>query len=425
MSDKHSELSALLQYFERERGIDRDTMIELLTNSLRSGARKAAQQKRDLIVKFDEEKSQFRCWAKLAVVEEVEDDAEEITLIEARKIDPEANYGDEIEIEVSSKELGRIAAQMGKQIINQGLRQAEKRNICELYKEHLFQLVNGTVRNADRNEVAINFGQAEGVLRYQDRIPGETYETGDHITALLTEINPDKPGPSLYVSRSHPDFVTRLFEREVTEIADGLVEIKGLAREAGYRTKIAVHTDEARIDPVGACVGLRGNRVKTIVRELSGEKIDIINWDPNIAKFVENALKPAELASVEVNEEKRLVKIKVNEDELSLAIGKRGQNARLASKLTGWKIDIDKIEKTVDDEPDGYQELFQQAVEKLAEQANIEQEVAELLVSNGFNSLEVIADSNLADLEKLEGLDEELARQIYALANEYLQDDNQ
>ncbi len=421
MNDRN-ELLAALDYLEHERGIDRVTLIDLISESLRSAARKAVQQTRELVVRFDDKTAQFKCWAKLVVKETVLDSAEEISLQEVQKKFPEVKNGDEIEWEVTPKNFGRIAAQAAKQVISQRLRQAEKRNICESFKDQLHQLVNGVVRHIDRAEIIIDFGQAEGALRFQDKIPGEEYQQGDHVTAMLTEINADKPGPSLYVSRNHPDFVLRLFEREVTEISDGVVQIKGVAREAGYRSKIAVHTSQARIDPVGACVGLRGNRVKTIVRELNGEKIDIINWDSDIRKFVENALKPAKLNSIEVNEAHHVVKVKVPEDQLSLSIGKKGQNARLAAKLTGWKIDISKSEPQPSEPPQAdYQELYRHAVEKISEVAGIAPEQAEILVQNGFNSLEVIVAGNPADIADLDGIGEELANQIVVAAKVQLE----
>jgi N utilization substance protein A len=421
MNDRN-ELLAALDYLEHERGIDRVTLIDLISESLRSAARKAVQQTRELVVRFDDKTGQFKCWAKLLVTDIVNDSAEEISLKEALRKFPDAKPGDELEWEVTPRNFGRIAAQAAKQVISTRLRQAEKRNICESFKDQLHQLLNGVVRHIDRNEIIVDFGQAEGALRFQDKIPGEEYQQGDHLTAMLIEINADKPGPSLYVSRNHPDFVLRLFEREVTEISDGVVEIKGVAREAGYRSKIAVHTSQPRIDPVGACVGLRGNRVKTIVRELNGEKIDIINWDPDIRKFVENALKPAKLNSIEVNEGHHLVKVKVPEDQLSLSIGKKGQNARLAAKLTGWRIDIGKSEPpVVEPQQADYQELYRNAVEKISSLADLTPEKAEILVQNGFNSLEVIVAGNQADIADLDGIGEELAARIVSAAKEQLE----
>lgn len=421
MSDKNNLLAAL-DYLEHERGIDRESLIELIAESLRSAARKAIRQTRELVVKFDEKDALFRCWAKLFVVEQVEDPGSEIELEKARQKFPAAAVGEEIEWEVTPQNFGRIAAQAARQVISQGLRQAEKRNICELYRDQLNQLLNGVVRQIERNEIIIDFGQAEGAMRFQDKLPGEEYQQGDHLTAMLVEINDSNPGPSLYVSRNHPDFVVKLFEREVNEISEGLVEIKAVAREAGYRSKIAVHSSEARIDPVGACVGLRGNRVKTIVRELNGEKIDIVDWSADIRKFSENALKPAKLSSIAVEEANKTLRIKVAEDQLSLSIGRKGQNARLASKLLGWKIDISKAESEPEETPqDDYETLYQQAVNRIAEACGIQAEQAETLVQNGFNSLEVIVTVNQDDIAELEGIGEELAAHIVQAAKEHAQ----
>lgn len=421
MSDKNNLLAAL-DYLEHERGIDRESLIELIAESLRSAARKAIRQTRELVVKFDEKDALFRCWAKLFVVEQVEDPGSEIELEKARQKFPAAAVGEEIEWEVTPQNFGRIAAQAARQVISQGLRQAEKRNICELYRDQLNQLLNGVVRQIERNEIIIDFGQAEGAMRFQDKLPGEEYQQGDHLTAMLVEINDSNPGPSLYVSRNHPDFVVKLFEREVNEISEGLVEIKAVAREAGYRSKIAVHSSEARIDPVGACVGLRGNRVKTIVRELNGEKIDIVDWSADIRKFAENALKPAKLSSIAVEEANKTLRIKVAEDQLSLSIGRKGQNARLASKLLGWKIDISKAESEPEETPqDDYETLYQQAVNRIAEACGIQAEQAETLVQNGFNSLEVIVTVNQDDIAELEGIGEELAAHIVQAAKEHAQ----
>lgn len=253
-------------------------------------------------------------------------------------------------------------------------------------------------------------------MRYPDRIPGEEYQSGDHITALLVEINADRPGPSLYVSRSNPGLVKRLFEREVTEIAEGLVVIKAVAREAGYRTKIAVTSKDSRVDPVGACVGLRGNRVKTVVRELGGEKVDIIRWDPDVRTFVGNALQPAKLSGVDVDEATHCVRVTVPEDQLSLAIGKKGQNARLAAKLTEWRIDINKHEQQ---DKLVFESKVQQATEALAQIPGVG-DAAALLVQHGFLSLEGVLAADVEDLAAIEGLDPERAAAIIKAAREQM-----
>ncbi|OGV68455.1 MAG: hypothetical protein A3K19_10105 [Lentisphaerae bacterium RIFOXYB12_FULL_65_16] len=413
----NSELLAVLEYLEHERGIDRETLMGLVEESLLSAARKVIGSGENLRVHIDRVTGEIQALAKLKVVDSVHDRDNEIGLTEARVRFPEMKVGDEVEWEVTPANFGRIAAQTAKQTIMHRLRQAEKSRICEDFQDQLLQLVTGVVRRVERGDVYIDFGRAEGAMRYSDRMPGEDYQPGDHITALLTEINADRPGPSLGVSRSHPDLVRRLFEREVTEISEHLVEIKGVAREAGYRTKIAVHSSDQRVDPVGACVGLRGNRVKTVVRELGGEKVDIIRWDAEVRTFVTNSLQPAKLAGVEVDEARHSVRVIVPEDQLSLAIGKKGQNARLAAKLTGWRIDINKHEQP---ERLGFEDKVLRAIEALAKIPGIGVEAAPKLVQNGFLTLEGILAGQEDDIAAIEGFDLETAKRIMVAAREQL-----
>ena len=413
----NSELITVLEYLEHERGIDRETLMALVEESLAAAARKAVTAAEDVRVRIDRETGDIKAWAKYTVVERVEIPDTEISWSKARTRLPDAEIGDEVEWEVTPANFGRIAAQTAKQAIVYRLRQAEKVRICETFEDQLDQLVTGSVRRVERGDVFVDFARAEAVMRYSDRIPGEDYQPGDTITALLVEINSDRPGPSLYVSRSHPNLVRRLFEREVGEIAEHLVEIKGVAREAGYRTKIAVTSNDARVDPVGACVGLRGNRVKTVVSELGGEKVDIIRWDEEIRTFVANALQPAKLDGVELDEENHLIRVIVPEDQLSLAIGKKGQNARLAAKLTSWRIDINKheqIERMV------FEDKVQHAIEALAKIPGIGEDAAPLLVNHGFLSLEGILVAEVEDISAIEGIGEERGAEIIAAAREQL-----
>ena len=418
---KKSELMNSLEQLERDRGIDRETLLEAIEESLLTAARKAAVASREVSVKVNRQTGDIQCWAKLLIVDKVEHPEDEIALKKVQEKYPERNYttanlGEEIEWEVKSEEFGRIAAQNAKQIIVQKLRQAEKKNICESYRDQVNTLITGEVRRIDRNEIDIIFDQAEGAMRHGDKIPGEEYEIGDVVVALLTEINVDKPGPTLFVSRACPEFVLRLFEREVSEISEGLVQIKAIAREAGYRTKIAVASTDPKVDPVGACVGVKGSRVKIIVREMAGEKVDIIHWDPDIRKFVENALKPAKLTSITVTEAKKSIRIEVPEDQLSLSIGKKGQNARLASKLTGWKIDIVKAENVAGPTEPNFEEQRQNAIDALAAALSLDPELAKELVFNGFVSAAMVAAADVEDLAKLEGFDHASAEAIKAIA---------
>ncbi len=410
----NNELLAVFDYLESERGIDRATLVALVEDALLVAARKVVGGYENLRVRIDPKNGDIQALAKLLVVDEVAQPDKEIALREARRKHPEAELGQELDIEVTPANFGRIAAQTAKQAIMHKLRQAEKSRICSEYQDMLFQLVNGVVRRVERGEIWIDFTKAEGVMRYSEKIPGEDYQPGDHITALLVEVNADRPGPSLLVSRSHPDLVTRLFEREVTEITEKLVEIKATAREPGYRTKIAVHSKEERIDPVGACVGLRGNRVKTIVRELGGEKVDIVKWDADIATFVTNALQPAKLSAVEVDEKEHTVRVTVPDDQLSLAIGKKGQNARLAAKLTNWRIDINKHVKP--ETSMDFEDKVQRATDALARIPGIGKAAAPLLVANGFLSLEGIVAAEVEDIAAIEGLDAKRAAEIMEAA---------
>lgn len=414
----NKDFTEALKGLGQNRGIDSDTLIELIEESLKSASRKSINNSRDVDVKFNREKREFECWAHLTAVSEVTDPVTQISLDEARKRFPNVKEGEQIDWEEHPENFGRIAAQTAKQVIFQRIRQIEKQKVCDSFRDQLNQLVSGVVRKIEHGETIIDFGSSEGVMRTKDRIPGEEYEPGDPITALLIEINADHPGPSLYVSRSAPEFVLRLFEREVTEISEGIVQVKGVSREPGYRTKIAVMTTEQRIDPVGACVGVRGIRVKNIVHDLGGEKIDIINWDPDIRVFVTNALKPANLYSIAVDEQRKRLSIRVNEDQLSLAIGKRGMNARLASKLTGWSVEIKKTETQAGATPENdFASQVKRAIETLAAVPGIGAEAAEILVRNGFASIEGIRAGEFEDIAQLEGIGPDKAREIIEAAN--------
>ena len=414
----NNEMLAMLDYLETERGINRESLVGMIEEALVASARKTLGLNRDVTVKIDPKAGDIRAFARLRVVDAAKSGDGEITLTEVHKRQPTANPGDEVDWEVTPANFGRIAAQTAKQAILLRLRQAEKVRISEEYKDKLLQLITGVVRRAERGEVYIDFQRAEGIMRHAERIPGEEYAVGDHITALLVEVNADKPGPCLIVSRAHPDFVKNLFEREVSEMGDSLVTIRAVAREPGFRTKIAVDTTDPRVDPVGACVGMRGNRVKTIVRELGGEKVDIIRWDADVRTFVTNALQPAKLNGVEIDQAAKAVRVTVPEDQLSLAIGKRGQNARLAAKLTGWKIDINRQEKPP--EQLGFEDKVQRAIQALADIDGIGLEVADKLVRSGFSTLEGILAAEVEDLTAIDGIDLTRAQEIMTTARRHM-----
>lgn len=408
----NSEFQAVLEYMERERGIDRETVLTAVESALASATRRGTTPSaRDLRIEIDRKTYDIRAFAQLDVVQQAGDPNTEVGLTKARTVNPNAQIGDVVEMEVVAKDLGRIAAQTAKQAIMQRIRQAEKERIYEEYKDRPGDIVTGAVRRFDRSDVIVDLGQAEAIMPAKERVPTEEYQVGDRVRAYLLRVDSTSHGPDLVLSRSHPDFVRRLFELEVSEIADGTVEIKGIAREAGFRSKIAVVSHDEKVDPVGACVGMRGIRVKNIVRELSGEKIDIVRWHDDVRTYVTNALAPAKLIRVDINEELRTVKVVVDADQLSLAIGKKGQNARLTAKLSGWKVDIEKHEEQVD-----FADRVAQAIAALAEVEGIGSENAEVLVQSGFLTIEGILAAELEDLASIEDFSPEQAQAIHDAA---------
>ena len=417
-SDIKQQIKQTMEYLAKQRGLDITELTELIQKSLREAARKAIQNYQDVDASIDPKTGALSCCAKLTVVETVADPSAEISLGMARTQFPNAELGEVIDWPIKVENFGRIAAQSAKQVITTGLQDAEKRHIVSTFESQEGQLISGTFQRRDKNGIWIDFGNTEGLMPPKGCIPGEEYEPGDIVTVLLRTLNPDKPGPSLYVTRASPDFVRRLFEREVSEIMDGTVVIKAIAREPGYRTKIAVYSEQSKVDPVGACVGLRGARVRAIVNELSGEKVDIINWSPDIRTYVENALKPAKLAKVTVHEAEKTLDVRVTDDQLSLSIGKKGQNARLAAKLTGWKINIERIEPETNDQSSVFEEQMRQAIDFLAQTCGIDAAAAKVLVENGYHSIEGLREASLDDLIGLEGIDEETARRILAAIGE-------
>lgn len=407
----NSELMAVAEYMERERGIDRETLLSAVESALLTASKKSFSQAEEIRIHIDRKTCDVRAYAQLTVVEKVTLPHDEIAVGAARIINPSVNLGEVIEVEVTPRDFGRIAAQTAKQAILHKIRQVEKEKTFEEYKDRVGDIVSGTVRRFERSDVVIDLGRSEAILPSRERVPTEQYVAGDRIRAYVLNVENAPNGTQIILSRSHPDFVRRLFELEVSEINDKTVEIKAIAREAGFRSKIAVVSNDEKVDPVGACVGLKGIRVKNIVRELSGEKIDIVRWSDDVKTFVTNALAPAKLVRLNVDEDMHTVNIIVDSDQLSLAIGKKGQNARLTAKLTGWKIDIQKEETDIT-----FEEKVAQAVANLAAIEGIGEENAELLVQSGFLTVEGIMAAEAEDLEAIEGITPELAAQIRAAA---------
>jgi len=393
----NADFLAVLEFWEREKGINRDVLVVAVEEALLSAAKKAVGPARDLRVVIDQKNGDIKAFAKLIVSEKVMSKHDQISVFDARRIKADAQIGEEIEEEVTPVGFGRIAAQYAKQALMQHIRRAEKQLIFTEFKDRVGDIISGTVRRFERSDVLVDLGKYEALLPNRERVPTEEYQVGERIRCYVKAVEQGPHGPEIILSRSDPRFVIKLFQLEVSEINDGTIEVKGIAREPGFRTKLAVWTRDQKVDPVGACVGLRGQRVKNIVRELNNEKVDIIRWDPNVRNFITNALAPAKLKAFEIDQAHKRAKIIVSEDQLSLAIGKRGQNARLTSKLTGWQVDIE-AEVVV---AKGFEEKVAEAVESLAAIAGISREQADVLVHHGLTRLEDLLQADITDLEDI------------------------
>ncbi|CCO09427.1 transcription termination factor NusA [Desulforamulus hydrothermalis] len=336
----NSEFLEALKDLEKEKGISVDVLLEAIEAALLSAYKRNFGSLQNARVHIDRETGDFKVYSQRAVVEEAQDDRVEISLEEARKIDPRYNLGDMVENEVTPRNFGRIAAQTAKQVVVQRIREAERNIIYEEFSNREGDILTGVVQRIENKNVYIELGKTEAILTPSEQMPNEEYRQGDRLKAYIVEVRKTTKGPQILVSRTHPGLLKRLFEMEVPELQDGVVELKSIAREAGYRSKIAVYSKDENVDPVGACVGPKGMRVQNIVNELNGEKIDIVKWNQDPSKYVASSLSPAKVVAVEVWEDEKVARVIVPDYQLSLAIGKEGQNARLAAKLTGWKIDI-------------------------------------------------------------------------------------
>jgi len=388
-----NDIVALIDYYEKEKGIDREKVVAALEYAFISAYRKmvpGADAIETLRAAVDTKKGETRIWASLTAVadEDYSDKFNEVPMKLASKKKPESVIGDILEFDVTPKDFGRIAVQTAKQTMMQRLRQAEKEMIYEEFKDRAGDVVSGTVRRFERNDVMIDLGKFEGIMPNRERVQGEEYNIGDRIRAYVLAVENEGRGPEIILSRSHPNFVRRLFEAEVNEISDRTVEIRGVAREAGFRTKIAVWSNDPKVDPVGACVGLRGARVKNIVRELNNEKVDIIRWSEDPREFVKEALKPAEIRSITVDEAAKVVNVTVDEIDLSKAIGRKGQNARLTSRLMGWDVQVRKDES----KEEQLKAKIGGAAHTLGEQLGLTDELAEKLTFAGGASAELVVD---------------------------------
>jgi N utilization substance protein A len=374
-----SEILSVLEYMEKEKGIPRTDMIATIANALKTAAQKGVNSGQELRIDINPKNGQLHAWSVLKVVDSVSNPKTEIHLEKAQGVKPGAVLGELIDKEIDPSTLGRIAAQTARQAVMQRLRQFEKDRIFDDFKDQVGNIVTGTVRRRERNDLYIDLGKAEAVMPGKEQVPGEEYQPGERIRCLLLNIESSPRGPEIILTRSSPKFVRRLFELEVTEIADGTVKIEAFAREPGYRTKIAVTSADPKVDPVGACVGARGARVKTIVRELNGEKIDIIRYFADPREMIIEAMKPAVPREIVLDEKSHRILLKVATDDLAIAIGRKGQNARLTSRLIGWRLDIEEF-RAVGDDPRG------NAIASLVKTLTLDAVIAGRLVDMGINS---------------------------------------
>ena len=398
----NADFLAGLEFWEREKGVSRETLMAAVHEALLSAAKKAVGPARELRVQMDPKTGDIKAFAKLIVADRVISQHDQISVFDARRLKADAKVGDELEKEVTPTGFGRVAAQYAKQALMQKVRQAEKALIFTEFKDRVGDIVSGTVRRFDRSDVILDLGKYEALMQNKERVPTEEYQVGERIRCFVKAVQEGAHGPEIILSRADPRFIIKLFQVEVSEINDGTIEIKGIAREPGFRTKMAVYSRDAKVDPVGACVGMRGQRVKNIVRELNNEKVDVIPWSADIRTFVTKALEPAKLKSIELDEAGKRLKILVAEDQLSLAIGKRGQNARLTARLTGWEVDID-AEQVV---TKGFEEKVEELVKAIAAIPGITREQADALVHNGVTRLEDLLSAEAADLADIPNVGE-------------------
>lgn len=347
----NADLQVILQQLQAEKSINRERLIEAIRSALESAARKGSSQAANVTVEFDAATLTFKVYEIRTVVETVTDSTRELGLEEARALNPDVNLGDRLKVPTEPKDFGRIAAQTAKQVIIQKIKDAERDNVYEEFKNREGELLTGSVKRVSHGNIIVSVGKAEAILPQREQSPRETYKPGDRIRAYVLQVDKSPRGPQIVLSRTSGELVRALFDLEVPEIYDGTIEIKAIARDAGSRTKVAVYSNDSNVDAVGACVGMKGSRVRAVVEELSGEKIDIVRWSPDPVEFCANALNPADILDITVDEKNKTIIVTVPNDQLSLAIGKRGQNARLASKLIGWNIDITSDQEVLGGDP--------------------------------------------------------------------------
>jgi transcription termination/antitermination protein NusA len=418
ISANRLELLQIADAVAREKSIDRGIVIAAMEDAIQKAARSRYGSETEVRAEINPRTGEIKLQRLLLVAEEVENTSTEIGREEALRRNPMAQIGDFIAEPLPPLDFGRIAAQSAKQGIVQKVREAERDRQFDEFKDRIGEIVNGVVKRVEYGNVIVDLGRGEAIVRRDELIPRELFRTGDRVRAYIYDVRREQRGPQVFLSRTHPQFMAKLFAQEVPEIYDGVIEIRAVARDPGSRAKIAVISKDSSIDPVGACVGMRGSRVQAVVGELQGEKIDIIPWNPDNATFIVNALQPAEVSKVVLDEDAERIEVVVPDEQLSLAIGRRGQNVRLASQLTGWAIDI----MTEQDESERRQKEFADRTQLFMDALNVDEFVGQLLASEGFASVEEVAYVERDEVATIEGFDEETADEIQARAREYLEE---
>ncbi|MBU1213547.1 MAG: transcription termination factor NusA [Alphaproteobacteria bacterium] len=418
VSANRLEILQIAKAVAEEKSIDQRIVVEAMQEAIEKAAKAKYGQEHDIRAKIDPATGEQTLWRIQTVVADadLEDDSKELRLSEAKRIDPELEIGSELKEELPPFDFGRVAAQTAKQVIMQKVRDAERERQYEEYKDRVGEIINGIVKRVEYGHVIVDLGRAEGIIRRNDGIPRENFQPNDRVRAYLYKVSREVKGPQIFLSRAAPEFMVKLFAQEVPEVYDGVINIRACARDPGSRAKIGVISNDSSIDPVGACVGMRGARVQAVVGELSGEKIDIIPWNYDDATFIVNALQPAEVSKVVLDEEERRVEVVVADDQFPLAIGRRGQNVRLASQLTGWQIDL--VTESADSER--YQREFQERTDLFVEALDADETLAQLLASEGFETVEEIAFVAPEDFIQIEGFDAEVAAELQERAREFL-----
>ncbi len=416
VSANRLELLQIADAVAREKSIDKEIVLAAMADAIQKAARSRYGQETNIRADINSRTGEIKLQRLLEVVETVEDYGTQIAMLTARDRNPDAEVGDFIAEQLPPMDFGRIAAQSAKQVIVQKVREAERDRMYDEYKDRVSEIVNGTVKRVEYGNVIVDLGRGEGIIRRDEVIPRENFRYGDRVRAYVYDVRREQRGPQIFLSRTHPMFMAKLFTMEVPEIYDGIIEIKSVARDPGSRAKIAVTSRDSSIDPVGACVGMRGSRVQAVVAELQGEKIDIIPWSPDAASFLVNALQPAEVSKVVLDEDAERIEVVVPDDQLSLAIGRRGQNVRLASQLTGWDIDI----LTEAEESERRQKEFAERSKLFMDALNVDEMVGQVLASEGFGSVEELAYVDAGEIAGIDGFDEDTATEIQSRANEYL-----